>query len=124
MIPMLERGHHRHVVGFEHVKAGGKNIRQLPLMHKNRCLAFAYRQLGAVFDLMALAFEPPDHRVAGVVHPMDHVDEFAREEVQNTHVFVSGQIGRYRFCPIISIAICRTIGRASSTLMPEDRRGS
>jgi hypothetical protein len=32
---------------------------------------------------MPEAFEPPDHRVAGVIRPVDDVDEFAFEEVEN-----------------------------------------
>ena len=75
MIPMLQRGHDRHVVGLKHVKTGCEHIRQLTFMHKYSGLSFAHGQLGAVFDFMAFTLEPPDHRVASVIDPMDDVDE-------------------------------------------------
>ncbi len=88
VIPVLQGCHDWHVVGFEHVKPGREHICQLPLVHKHRRLTFANRQLGAVFDLVAFTFEPHDHCVAGVIHPMDHIDELAGEKVENTHGLV------------------------------------
>ena len=70
VIPVLQRGQDRHVVGFKHVKAGPEHIGQLAFMDEDRRLAFAHGQLGAVFDRMALAFKPPDHGVAGVIKPV------------------------------------------------------
>ena len=77
MIPVLQRRHDRHVVGFKHVETRCEHIGQLPLVHEHCRLSFAHRQLGTVLDLMTLTLKPPDHRVTGVVDPMDDVDEFA-----------------------------------------------
>ena len=54
-------------------------------MHEDRRLTLAHGQLGAVLDLVALTLEPPDHRVAGVIGPVDDVDELARQKIENTH---------------------------------------
>ena len=83
MVPVLQRRHHRHVVGFEHIKPGREHIRQLAFMHKYRCLTFADRQLGTVFDCMAFALKTHDHRIAGIIGPVDDVDEFAFEKIEN-----------------------------------------
>ena len=90
---MLQGRHDRHVVGFQHVKAGTKDIGQLPLMHENRRLPFADRQLGAVFDRLPAPLEPPDHGVAGVIQPRDDVDEFAFEKIENhdANLFLAGE---------------------------------
>jgi hypothetical protein len=34
---------------------------------------------------VALTLEAPDHRVAGVIDPVDDVDELAFEEIEDTH---------------------------------------
>ena len=88
VVPVLQRGHHRHVVGFQHVHAGQEHIRQLAFMDEHRRLPFAHRQLGAVFDRMALTLEPPDHRVARVVGPVDDVDQFTLEEIEYAHAIL------------------------------------
>ena len=83
---MLQGCHYRHVVGFKHIEPRREDIRQLALMYKNCSLTFAHRQLGAVFDLMGLAFKPPDHGVAAVIGPVNDIDEFAFEKVKYSHV--------------------------------------
>ena len=85
VIPVIDGRQDRHVVGFEHVKAGRKDVRQLAFMHEHGGLTFAYGQLGAVLDLVIFAFETPDHRVACVIHPMNDVDEFSGQKIKNTH---------------------------------------
>ena len=95
VIPVLQRRHDRHIVGLEHVEAGGEDVCQLAFVDKDRRLAFAHRQLGAVFDLVPLAFEAPDHGVAGVVGPVDDVDELASEKIKNAHGGLPWLRGRY-----------------------------
>ena len=124
---MLKGGHNRHVVGLKHIETGGEDIRQLPLMHKDRRLPLAHRQLGAVFDLMAFTLKPPDHRVAGVVGPVNDVDELAREEIENAHgdgpySFVVRV--RYTGPSVNSRAMIRVIGLTCSAVMPGRRRVS
>ena len=86
---MLQRRHDRHVVGLQHVETGCKHIGQLAFVYENGGLTFAHGQLGAVFDLVPLAFEPPDDGVAGVVDPVDDVNEFTGQEIENAHVWSS-----------------------------------
>jgi hypothetical protein len=77
MIPVVQGCHDRHVVGFQHVQPGGEHIGQLAFVDENRRLTGPYCQFSAIFDLVAFAFKPPDHGIAGVIHPMNDVDEFA-----------------------------------------------
>ncbi|KUP94719.1 hypothetical protein TRIHO_03910 [Tritonibacter horizontis] len=84
MVPMLQRGQDRHVVGLKHIKTGSEDIRQLAFVDEHRRLAFAHRQLGAVFDGVAFPFKPGDHRMPRIVRPMDDVDKFPFEKVENT----------------------------------------
>ncbi len=94
MIPVLQRGHDRHVVGFKHIKPGREHIGQLAFVDEHRSLTLADGQLGTVFDLVAFALKTPDHRIAGVIGPVDNVDELAREKIENAHVLVlSGEVG-------------------------------
>ena len=127
VVPVLERRHDRHVVGLEHVETGGEDVGQLPLVDEDRGLAFAHGQLGAVLDLVALALEAPDHRVAGVVGPVDDVDELAGQEVEDAHARAlslahSGPAAIRS--PVSSAAMTRTIGIASAAVMPGRSRGS
>ena len=85
MIPALQGGHHRHVVGFEHVETGGEDIGQLAFVHEHGGLALANGELGAVLDFVPFTFEAPDQGVAGVVDPVNDVDEFAGEKIENAH---------------------------------------
>ena len=85
MIPVLQRGQDGHVVGFQHIEPRREHIRQHAFMHEHGGLSFAHGQLGAVLDLVVFAFEPPDHRVARVIDPMDHIDEFTGQKIENTH---------------------------------------
>jgi hypothetical protein len=85
MIPVLQAGHDRHVVGLEHIEPGRKHICQLTFVNENSSLTFAHGQFGPVFDLVAFAFKPIHQRVAGIIGPMDHIDELATEEIKNRH---------------------------------------
>jgi len=85
VIPMLQGRQDRHVVRLKHIETGREHIGQPPFVYEHGRLAFAHSELGAVFDLMALTLEPPDHRVAGVISPVDDVDELAGEKIENAH---------------------------------------
>jgi hypothetical protein len=52
---------------------------------------FADDELRAVLDLVVVAREALDHRVARVVGPLDDVDEFAAKFVPECHVCQSSQ---------------------------------
>ena len=85
VVPVLQRGHDRHVVRFEHVQPGCEHIGQLSFVHEDGGLPFAHCQLGAVLDFMAFTLEAPDHGVAGVIRPVDDVDELPRQKVPDAH---------------------------------------
>ena len=70
VVPVLQRGQDRQVVGLELVEPGAEGVGELALVHEDRRLALAHRQLGAVLDRVALALEAPDDGVAGVVGPV------------------------------------------------------
>ena len=128
MIPVIERREDRHVVGLEHVETWREDICKLTFVNENSGLAFAHGKLGTVFDFVAFALEPPDHRVACVICPMNDVDEFACQKIENTHGF-SPSIGKqfnvfHDRGPRRSAASWRMIGRAASSVIPVSKRGS
>ena len=86
MIPTLQAGQDWHVVGLQLVKSRAEHIGQLAFVDKHRHLALAHRQFGAVFDLMALALEPPNHGVTAVIGPSDHINELAGKKIEKSHV--------------------------------------
>ncbi len=85
VVPVLERRQDRHVVGLELVEPGTEDVGELALVDEDRGLALAHGELGAVLDRVALALEAPDDGVAGVVGPVDDVDELAAQEIQDRH---------------------------------------
>src|SRR5699024_11021878 len=148
----LQPGQDRHVVGFKLPEPRPEHIRQLAFMDENRCLTFAHGQLGAVFYGIAAGLEPPDHGVMAVACPGDDINEFAREKVEQSHLWppyllaghglariwlplsLSTRHGAIKL-PIArlhhdsgggisSAAMRRMTGRASSSVMPGRRRGS
>ena len=70
---------------------GSKDVGDLALVDEDGRLALAHGQLGAVFDLVAMALEAVDQRVrARIVEPFDDIDELAEDLVHQRHVaFVS-----------------------------------
>ena len=92
VVPVLERGQDRHVVGLELVEPGAEDVGELALVDEDRGLPLAHGQLGAVLDRVALALEAPDDGVAGVVRPVDDVDELAAQEIQDRHRFLLRQL--------------------------------
>ena len=85
MVPVLQRGQDRHVVGLELVEPGAEDVGELALVDEDRGLPLAHGELGAVLDRVALALEAPDDGVAGVVGPVDDVDELAAQEIEDRH---------------------------------------
>ena len=134
MVPVLQPGQDRQVVGFQHVKAGPEGIGQLAFMDENGGLAFANGQLGAVFDRVADGRIAPDHRVARIVRPFDDLDELAAENVEDRHLFLRRMSCLYAakrsdgasqmLCATSSVAIWRTMGSASAADIPGRSRGS
>jgi hypothetical protein len=53
VVPMLQRGHNRHVVGFQHIHTWTKDIGKLAFVNENSRLTFADCQFRAVFDRIA-----------------------------------------------------------------------
>ena len=78
VIPVLQRGHDRHVVGLEHIETRGEHVCHLAFVDKDRRLTFAHRQFGTVFDFVTFPLKAVDQCVACVVRPVDDVDELSR----------------------------------------------
>ena len=71
----------------DHVLARGEvgKVGVLPLMHKHRRLTFTHCQLGAILDRMAFTLKAPDHRIPGVIGPVDDVDKLTRQKIEKRH---------------------------------------
>ena len=89
VIPVLQGGHDRHVVGLQLIQARAEHIGQLAFVDEHRRLPLANGQFGAVFDGIVAPFKPPDHRVAGVIGPIDDIDEFALEETEHHSILLA-----------------------------------
>lgn len=83
--PALEGGEEGNVLGDEGVGAGREDIGEFALVDEDSGLAFADNELGAIFDLVAVAFEAVNERVVGVVEPFDDVDELSLKFVPECH---------------------------------------
>ncbi len=136
VVPVLEPGQHRHVVGLEHPQARAEHVGDLPLMDEDRRLPLAHGQLGAVLDRVPAGLEPPDHGVAAVVRPGDDLDELAGEKVEQGHETLpsrqwveipaaGGWFRRGHDRPSSSaVAIVAASGRTSASVIPGRSRGS
>jgi hypothetical protein len=60
-------------------------ISDLAFVDEDRRLRFAHDELRAHFDLILVPGEPPHDRVPAVVEPLDDVNEFAAQLVDQTH---------------------------------------
>jgi len=67
------------------VAPGLENVGDLALVHEHRGLAGAHYELRAVLDLVVVAVEPVHQRVAGLVQPLDDVDQLGLDEFPETH---------------------------------------
>jgi hypothetical protein len=66
---------------FQLIHAGLEDVGQTAFVDEDRYLRFTHRQLGAVFDLVAVALEAMDHGVVAVVGPFDDIDELTNDFV-------------------------------------------
>ncbi len=86
VLPAFERRKDRQVARVEREGARRQEqIGELAFIDQRRRLAFADDELGAVFDFVFVPREPPDHRVFGVVEPLNDVDQFAAKFVPDAH---------------------------------------
>ena len=86
MFPALQRGQNRQVLALQFVVTGLELISQRTAVDEHRLLAFADNELRAVLDLILIAGEAPCQCRAGIIDPLDDVNEFALEFVEKTHV--------------------------------------
>ena len=85
VLPPLEGGEQGQVLGGQLEVAGPEAVGQLAPVDEHRLLALADDQLGPVLDLVLVAGEPPGEGRAGVVHPLDDVDQLALDLVHQAH---------------------------------------
>ncbi len=81
VIPVLQSGQQRQVLGFQHVHAGREYVGYLTFIDENRDLRLTHGEFCAVFDFVAVALETVNHGVAAAVSPFDDINKL-------THQFV------------------------------------
>ena len=85
VLPALEAGQDRDVVGGQRVLAGAERVAELAQVDELRRLRFADDELRAVLDLLVVVGETPADGVARVVGPLDDVDELCLDVVHQAH---------------------------------------
>ena len=86
VLPALERGEDRHVVGGKLVPARRENISHLSFVHEHGNLALPDDELRSVLDFIAISRELPYNGVAGIVHPFYDINKFAFYLVPESHI--------------------------------------
>ena len=86
VFPALELGQHRNVIGNQRVFARLEGIAKFTEVDKLRHLRFAHNQLRAVFDRLVFVGKAIRQRVAGIIRPLDNVEQFAFNEIHQCHV--------------------------------------
>jgi hypothetical protein len=66
--------------------AGLELVGELTAVDEDRLLALAHDELGAVLDLVVVAGEPPGQGRSRIIDPLDDVDQFALELVDESHL--------------------------------------
>ena len=85
IFPACEGRQQGQILALELVAAGLEDVGDLAAIDKDRLLSGADNQLGAVLDLVLVAGKPPDQRVLRIVDPLDDVDEFIPQLVEQSH---------------------------------------
>ena len=65
--------------------AGGEGIAELAEVNELHLLRFTDDQLRAVLDCLVLVGKAVRERIPGVIGPLDDVDQFALDEIHQTH---------------------------------------
>ena len=102
-LPRLQPGEHRNVVGGQRVLARAEGVAELADVDELRMLRFADDQLRAVLDRLVVVGKAVRQRVAGVIGPLDDLDQLALEEVDDAH----GGILRRRGLAVRGFAVRR-----------------
>ena len=85
VLPALERGQDRDVVGRQRVLAGPEQVAELAQIDELHHLRFAHDELRAALDLLVVVRKAVRERVARVIGPLDDLDELAAEEIGQAH---------------------------------------
>src|SRR5262249_55163625 len=89
VLPALEPREHRNVVGRQHVLAGSEQVAELSEVHELDHLRFADDELGAALDFLVFVRKAIRQRVAGIISPLDNLDELALDEIHQSHARLS-----------------------------------
>jgi len=89
VLPSLQSAEDGQVLGLKFVSARLEGIGDRTLGDKDRHLRLSNRELRSILDLIAVSLKAINHRVLGVVQPLDDVDEFAADLVPNAHSLTS-----------------------------------
>ena len=85
----MQRAEQRQVVRFELVVPLVEDVRNLAPMHEDRLLPRSHDELCSVLDFVLVSRKPPDKRVFRVIDPLDDVNQFATQFVEQPHDVIS-----------------------------------
>ena len=86
MLPALQGGQDRKILGAERMQAGLENIGNLSLIDKDGGLTLTDGQPGPHLDFIVVSFKPVDHRVVRVVGPLDDINKFTADFIEQAHL--------------------------------------
>ena len=85
VLPALEPGEDRDVVGRQRVLARPERVAELAEVDELHDLRLAHDELRAALDFLVLVGEPERQRVARVIGPLDDLDELTADEIGDSH---------------------------------------
>ena len=68
--------------------AGLEHIGNLAAVDEDCHLSGPHDQLGSVFDFVLIPGKPPGQRAAGVIDPLDNVDQFTTQLIKESHLTI------------------------------------
>ncbi len=86
VLPRLQLGENRDVVGGQRVLARTERVAELADVDELHALRLADDQLRAVLDRLVVVRKAEGQRVAGVIGPLDDLDQLTLDEVHDAHL--------------------------------------
>jgi len=86
ILPTGQRTEDRQVVSVERVMTRFEHISQFAPVHEHGHLTWSYDQLSTVLDLIVEPRKSPYERVTRIVDPLDYVNQFSAEFIEQSHL--------------------------------------
>ena len=84
------------VVGRQRVLAGAERVAELAEIHELSRLRLADDELRAALDGLVVVREPVRERVAGIVGPLDDLEQLALQKVHDAHCCLRPKVAAVR----------------------------